>query len=181
MVIETIVVSSAVLVARKGKFSSLRRLRINGWYLLIFSAILQGLLSRGIIPMSFHYITIISTYVLLIICLLLNIRRLSMKIILIGIILNFIIIALNSGYMPVSLGALGFAGYDISTITSGILDTFHSVLNKDTLAPLLGDYIPIPEPYWFPQIWSIGDLFLIVGIFLFVQDLKPNSNSNAKN
>jgi len=104
-----------------------------------------------------------------------------MKIILVGIILNFIIIALNSGYMPVSLGALEFAGYGISAITSGILDTFHSVLNKDTLAPLLGDYIPIPEPYWFPQIWSIGDLFLIVGIFIFVQDLKPNSNSSAKN
>lgn len=180
MVIETIVVSSAVLVARKGKFSSLRRLRINGWYLLIFSAILQGLLSRGIIPISFHFITIVSTYVLLILCLLLNIRRLSMKIILIGIILNFIIIALNGGYMPVSLDALGFAGYNLSTITSGILDTFHCVLTKDTLVPFLGDFIPIPEPYWFPQIWSVGDLFLMVGIFIFVQDLKQNSNSNAK-
>lgn len=185
MVIETIVVSSAVLVARKGKFSSLRRLSINGWYLLIFSAILQGLLSREIIPMSFHFVTIISTYILLIICLIINIRRLSMKIILIGILLNFLIIVLNGGYMPVSLYSLGFAGYDISTVTSVILDTFHSVLTKDTLLPYLGDFIPIPEPYWFPQVWSVGDLFLMVGIFLFVQDLKTsaalNKNISAKN
>ncbi len=176
MVIETIVVSSAVLVARKGKFSSLRRLRINGWYLLIFSAVLQGLLSREIIPMSFHFVTVITTYILLILCLILNIRRLSMKIILIGILLNFIIIALNGGYMPVSLFSLGFAGYDLSTVTSGVLDTFHSVMTKDTLLPFLGDFIPISEPYWFPQVWSIGDLFLMLGIFIFVQDLKPTSN-----
>ena len=173
MIIETIVVSSGVLAVRKGKFSSLRRLRINGWYLLIFSAILQGLLSREIIPPSFHYLTIIFTYVLLIVCLLFNIRRLSMKIILIGILLNFAIIVLNNGYMPVSLAALSFAGYDMALVTTGILDTFHSVLTTSMPLPYLADFLPIPEPYWFPQVWSIGDIFLIIGIFIFIQDLKP--------
>jgi hypothetical protein len=181
MVIETIAVSGVVLVSRKGKFSSLRRLQINGWYLLIFSAILQVLLSRDIIPMDFHYITIISTYTFLIICLLFNIRRLSMKIILIGIVFNFIVIAANGGYMPVYQAALDFAGYDLSNITSGKLDAFHSLFSENSRLFFLSDFIPIPEPYWFPQIWSLGDLFLMVGIFLFVQDLKPRSKISSKN
>lgn len=174
MIIETIAVSGAVLAVRKGRFSSLRRLRINGWYLLIFSAILQTLLSREILPANFHFATIMLTYILLIVCVLLNFRRLSMKITLVGIMLNFFVIAANNGYMPVSKKALEFAGYDVTTITSNVLDVFHSVINEATRLVFLADYLPIPEPYWFPQIWSIGDLFLIVGIFLFFQDLKPN-------
>ncbi len=180
MLVETIATSGFVLLIRKGKFASLKRLRINGWYFLILSVILQTLLSKSIIPDSFHYTTIISSYTLIVLCLLLNIRRLSIKIALVGVVLNFIVIAFNNGYMPVSLPCLIFAGYDISSIVGNRLDTFHALITASSPFNFLADIIPIPEPYPFPKVLSIGDFFLMVGVFLFFQDLKPKPQVLAK-
>jgi hypothetical protein len=173
MLIETAAASGAVLACRKGKFASLKRLRIHGWYLLIISALLQTLLSLDIIPAAFHYATILMTYLLLIVCILFNVRRFSMKFALVGTLLNFLVIAFNNGYMPVSFEGLRMAGYDVTLLTSPILDTFHSLINGATHLRFLADILPIPEPYFFPQMLSVGDLYLMIGIFLFFQDLKP--------
>lgn len=173
MLIETVAASGVVLLCRKGKFANLKRLRINGWYFLILSAILQVLLSREIIPNTLHYITIFITYALIILCLLFNSRRFSMKIVLIGVVLNFIVIAGSNGYMPVSLSSLAYAGYDVSTIVGNRLDTFHSLIMPSTPFTFLADLIPVPEPYPFPKVLSVGDFFIMAGVFLFFQDLKP--------
>jgi hypothetical protein len=180
MLIETVTASGVVLVCRKGKFASLRRLRINGWYFLILSAVLQSLLSNGIIPDSFHYATIFSTYTLVVLCLIVNLRRPSMKIILFGVMLNFIVIAMSNGYMPVSLEALTYSGYDVASIVGSRLDTFHALMTVSTPFGFLADIIPIPEPYPFPKVLSIGDFFIMAGVFLFFQDLKPSSNTCSR-
>ena len=180
MVIETVAASGVVLLCRKGKFASLKRLRINGWYFLILSVILQTLLSFAIIPNRFHYPTIILSYVLIILCLLLNVRRLSIKIALVGVIMNFIVIALNNAYMPVSYSCLVYSGYDFSSIVGDHLDTFHALMTSSTIFPFLADIIPIPEPYPFPKVLSIGDFFIMTGVFLFFQDLKPRPQMKAR-
>lgn len=180
MVIETVAASGVVLLCRKGKFASLKRLRINGWYFLIISVILQTLLSFTIIPNKFHYPTIILTYVLILLCLLLNVRRLSIKIALVGVVMNFIVIALNNAYMPVSYACLVYAGYDVASIVDGRLDTFHALMTSSTIFSFLADIIPIPEPYPFPKVLSIGDFFIMAGVFLFFQDLKPRPQIPAK-
>jgi hypothetical protein len=47
----------------------------------------------------------------------------------------------------------------------------HSVLIKGkTNLWLLGDIINIPPPYPFPQTISIGDIFIALGAFLFIQN-----------
>jgi hypothetical protein len=176
MLIETVTASGAVLVCRKGRFASLKRLRIHGWYFLVVSVLIQTLLSQHFIPDRFHYTTIVISYILIILCILANLRRPSMKIAFIGVLLNFLVIAANQGYMPVWLEGLQYAGYDTATIVSGKLDTFHALVTDTTLFSFLSDIIPIPEPYPFPQMLSIGDLFLMVGVFLFFQDLKPRSH-----
>jgi|GEM_PF-342018 len=173
MLIETVAASGAVLVCRKGRFASLKRLRIHGWYFLIASVLLQSLLSYDIIPAAFHYAAIISSYILILLCLLLNLRRFSIKLATGGMLLNFLVIAANDGYMPVWLKAMAFAGYDTSKLTTTVLDTFHALITESTRLSFLADIIPIPEPYPFPQILSIGDLLIMAGVFLFFQDLKP--------
>lgn len=180
MLIETVAASGVVLVCRKGKFASLRRLRINGWYFLVLSAILQALLSYDIIPASLHYATIFSTYTLVVLGLIFNLRRISMKVALIGVVLNFIVIALSNGYMPVSLEALTYAGYDVASIVGSRLDTFHALMTASTPFGFLADIIPIPEPYPFPKVLSIGDFFIMTGVFLFFQDLKPRTHTVSR-
>ncbi len=180
MLIETVATSGVVLLCRPGKFASLKRLRINGWYFLILSVVLQTLLSRNVIPDNFHYVTIFASYILIFLCILVNIRRLSMKIILIGVVLNFIVIAANDGYMPVSIASLTYAGYDVSTIIGNRLDTFHALIMASSPFTFLADIIPVPEPYPFPKVLSIGDFFIMIGVFLFFQDLKPKSQAVAK-
>ena len=46
----------------------------------------------------------------------------------------------------------------------------HTLANKYTKFYYLSDIIPIPKPYPFPKIISIGDIFIGIGIFLLIQN-----------
>ncbi|PKM49175.1 MAG: hypothetical protein CVV02_17325, partial [Firmicutes bacterium HGW-Firmicutes-7] len=56
----------------------------------------------------------------------------------------------------------------------------HTVLNESTKLRILGDVIHLPKPYPFPKSLSIGDLFLIGGVFRLIQMLMLDRNVNIK-
>lgn len=171
MLIETAIASTAISLVRKGKIRYLIDIYIYRWAFLLMAGLLHFLLSISFIPETFRFMTIMVIYVMILLSLLFNYRRKSMRIVSIGVFLNFAVIAANNGYMPVSYGVLKWAGYEVSTIHSNILDPFHSLITVSTHIPFLADIIPIPEPYPFPQILSVGDCFIMVGVFLFFQNL----------
>jgi hypothetical protein len=104
-----------------------------------------------------------------------------MWLVLIGVTLNFIAIALNGGYMPITPTALARigAGQAAYQMPSGSV-VFGS---KDVLLPahearfwVLGDTLVVPEPFPWPTAMSVGDVALAVGIFLFiVQAARPET------
>jgi len=178
MFIEPTVISIVIAKIRGGRFKALERVDLRGWYLLIFSALLQVFLSVvkkittpwGDITLSNYFIYfIIISYGLIIIAVLLNISKRYMKVFLIGILLNFIVIVGNGGQMPVSLE--GLKGINIENILPDReFDIKHTAVNKDTKFVYLADIILIPKPYPLAKILSIGDIFLMLGTFLFFQD-----------
>lgn len=167
MFIEPTVLSLIIGKLRGGSFRNIENVHIKGWYLLIFAALIQVLLS--LFKVSEYLLLFISiTYILMIITTIFNIKRSYMKLFLIGVVLNFIVIFGNGGKMPVSIN--GIKGIHQETrLPERTYDIKHAALNKDTKFVYLADIILIPRPYPLPKILSIGDIFIMVGTFMFFQ------------
>jgi hypothetical protein len=88
----------------------------------------------------------------------------------VGIMLNFVVIILNGGRMPISIPAAHAAGLSefVDYISSGIYPT-HTLISETTKLWFLGDIIPLPPSYIRPRVFSIGDAVMGVGVFMLVK------------
>ena len=59
-------------------------------------------------------------------------------------------------------------------------DIKHEAVTPDTKLVYLADIILIPRPYPLPKILSIGDIFIILGLFVFIQEIMV-LNDEEKN
>lgn len=100
----------------------------------------------------------------------------------IGLFLNFLVILLNGGFMPISNTARQFAGLP------PVLGRDMNVLpmSDATLLPFLGDILPLPAFVPFANVFSIGDILIAIGGILFTQrslvppKTRPNSSANKQ-
>lgn len=178
MFIEPAILSLLIAKLRGGQLKNIENVEVKGWYLLFISAFIQLYISLGKaynlpygekVVSEYFFILIIISYMLMIITILMNKKKNYMRIFLIGIILNFIVIAGNGGKMPVSLGGIGSIKEE-SLLPEREFDIKHIGVNENTRFVYLSDIILIPRPYPLPKILSIGDVFLILGIFIFFQE-----------
>lgn len=179
MFIEAIVLGFLIALLRKGKIRNIERMYIKGWYLFILSGLIQvtisffkgktQLLGPVFFEHYFFYIHLI-TYLLLIVGILLNIKKRFMVFIFIGMLLNFIVIFSNGGKMPVSFKNV--KGYEHYTeeAPDKPYNIKHSLVSEDTKFVCLADVIVLPRPYPLARIISIGDIFIMIGMFLFFQE-----------
>lgn len=178
MFIEAIVIGFIVAIFRKGKIRNIENLHINGWYLFIAAGLIQvsiswlksknQLLGPEFFDKYFVYVHLL-TYLLMIVGVILNIRKNFMRFILIGMLLNFIVIFANGGKMPVSFkNVKGYENYTEDMLDKS--DIKHSLVTEDTKFVYLADVIVLPRPYPLARIISIGDIFLMIGVFLFFQE-----------
>ncbi|WP_105615230.1 DUF5317 family protein [Vallitalea okinawensis] len=169
MLPEAVLSSVIIALIRKGKFTNFEHVYIKGWYLILLSALVQVASAKlylgkneaiiNILDNYYFYIHILS-YILLLIGLILNIERKSFQLITVGTVLNFICILANNGTMPVH----------VPYGPNPKVDLWHSILDEGTRLITFADVIPIPKPYPFPKLLSIGDLLIIVGTFIFIQN-----------
>jgi hypothetical protein len=107
----------------------------------------------------------VGTYVLLLAAVLVNLHLPGMKVMMLGLLSNFLVIACNGGYMPMSLNALRGAGL------AGVAEylqgggTLHNgiAMSEGTCLWFLGDIFYLPPPFPFPNVVSVGDLLLVIG------------------
>ncbi|MDR7857699.1 DUF5317 domain-containing protein [Tissierella sp.] len=178
MVIETMTLSLLLGKLAGGKIRNLEYLYIKGWYLFAISFLVEIasllIVSKSIGNLSiiiedkFYYIHIF-IYLLLIIGLSMNFDENGFKIVLLGSISNFIPLVLNNGRMPVSVNALKYSKLynQLSLLEEGRILT-HTLTSETTKFLYLCDIIPIPDPYIFPKIISIGDIFIALGLFVLI-------------
>ena len=180
MFVEPMLFSLIIAKIRKGKFAHIEELELRKWYLILIAGGIQLALTilqkfnpswaRFLLYDYYIYIHGLS-YVLIAICIFMNIQRKSMKLFVIGVLLNFLVISFNGGKMPVSI--TGIKGINSTTIElpNREFDIKHIAVTPNTKLVYLADIILIPRPYPLPKILSIGDVFLMLGLFVFIQEV----------
>lgn len=175
---------------RGGKIRNIENISLKYWYLFIIGFLLEfvsvylGGKQTGLIyeflSSYFIYIHALS-YIIIGIGLVLNFKNKSLIVFFIGHVLNFIVIIANNGQMPVSGSGLEKLGLlkNLEMLNSGSVLT-HTLVNEATKFKFLGDVIQIPKPYPLPKMISIGDVFLLIGIFLFIQGAMLSKNRKSK-
>ncbi|MBT2695984.1 DUF5317 domain-containing protein [Bacillus sp. ISL-40] len=175
MVFDGIIISFIVGFLRKGNLRALAQLKLKwGW---IFPLLLVVELAVFILQNDSKFLGQVSGYIYIVVYVLgllflfINRKNAGFNLILLGVFLNFLVMVTNGGRMPVSLDAA-------SILPAGYLDVFkeqlyakHTALTESTKLGILGDIIPITDPYPRTQIISIGDIIMNIGAFLFIQYL----------
>ena len=116
-----------------------------------------------------------AVYITGLIFLWLNRHHRGFTLIWIGVFLNFVVMAINGGRMPVSVEASAVLGpYYVDLLREGGAVSKHYMMDASTHLAFLGDIIPLSSPYPRTQVISIGDVVMNIGIFLFIQYMMVN-------
>ena len=161
-----LVVAVVIGFARGGRLANLAGLDLPGWPLLFLAVALQ--IAAELIPddrswsQNTAIAMILGSYVVLLGVLIANRTRPGLWLAGLGILLNFLVIALNGG-MPVSAEAASLAGGGNANLA---FDAKHVLLDDGSRLAFLADVIPVEQ---LRRVLSIGDVFLAVGLGRFVE------------
>ncbi|MDG4658354.1 DUF5317 domain-containing protein [Ectobacillus antri] len=180
MVFDGILLSIIIGFLRKGSLKGLADFHVkHGW---IFPVLLLIEVFVFIMQDKILFVKTLSNYIYILVYIVglfflyINRHHRGFTIILIGVLLNFIVIAANGGRMPVSIEAATVLDpVFVDMLKNGDLYAKHQALTSDTNLGFLGDIIPITDPYPKSQVISIGDVIMNVGIFIFIQWLMVTS------
>lgn len=177
------IISIILLLFRKKTLDiSILKLEIKGYQILIIAAVIEVIAeflynnfinNNAVKILSLNWLIYFAIFAVTII----NFKKPFMKLFFLGTLLNFIAIISNDFKMPVLVSeVLANAEAKKIYLQTG-QDLIHSLLTDNTKFKLLCDVITLPPPYPFPKTISIGDIFLLSGIF-FVW-YEPENKSNA--
>ncbi len=151
-----------------GRFRGLADAQLRrGWCLL--AALAGQILITSImpdLPSTFARTIHLATYVLATMFLWSNRRIVGLWIVAIGAGLNVLAITLNSGVMPASTAALRRAGLDIAG-----RDFRNSAPVPHARLSFLGDVFAIPIGWPFANVFSVGDVLIVIGVVLALHEL----------
>ena len=179
MIIEAIIIGIIIGIFRRGKLSRLEYLRINLSPLIIvalisyISIIVMNLGSLDF-NSSLYNVFLILTYALIIIVLTFNLDKKFMFLTLIGVMMNFICMCVNSFRIPVKNDIiLSLYGQETSNLllTNKIK---YFIPAEDASLSVLGKIFSISDYYIYDVILSIGDIIIFIGIILIIQELMTD-------
>jgi hypothetical protein len=187
MFYDGILIAIIIGLFRKGNFNGLAELRLRSGWIFPILLILQILIF--VFQSKFTWVAAISDYSFLgvyvvgLYFLWVNRKQPGFYWIIIGVFLNFIVMAVNGGRMPVSLEATSILDPFYADVLQVGVYAKHQLLTNATHLGFLGDIIPLSSPYPRSQVISIGDVIMNIGGFIFVLQLmlsgkKPLSASS---
>ncbi len=149
-----------------GRLSRLEDLRLRWVWLAALAVAIQVLL-LAVVPdgdTGWHRAAHLATYGLAGACVIANLRQVRfLWVVALGGVLNLIAIAANDGVMPASRSALETAGLD---------ERNGSFTNSDAVTDanlaFLGDVFAIPASWPASNVFSVGDVVMLVGAFLLL-------------
>lgn len=173
--IEAVALSFLIGLLRRGTIRSLASLDLKGTEWIFFGAVLQygsvWLAARGV-PFFAAYggLIFVVSFIPLLYGVWRSLHLPGMAWVGVGLALNMLVIAANGGRMPVDAQMAAWAGLDgVEEALLNEPDFRHVLMDEKTRLRFLGDVIPVPRPFPRPGVASVGDLFIVAGLFLLVQ------------
>ena len=165
-----IVLFFALVIAmlRGGRLANLGDIELHSWWLLFIAFGLQA--GTAWIPETsdvLGVVMILTSFVLLMVLVMLNRSKPGMWIAGIGVLMNFTVIALNGG-MPVLAGAAEVAsGFTVTD--PDLTGSFkHVVLDDSSRLTFFADVMPL-RLAGIGEVISLGDVFLALGLGVFLE------------
>ena len=166
---------------RHGSLANLARLKLCGLWLILVALVIQLLIfplgsAEPLIKVGTGYLHLLS-YLFLLAFIGLNWRYFEILVMGAGLALNFVVIAANGGYMPASAVALRRAGLErvAAILEQGLHHGNTILMGPKTRLNFLGDIFYVPSAVPLANAFSVGDLFLALGIILFLALEMPRS------
>lgn len=178
MFIEALLLGTVVGLFRGGSLKNLRTLRIRMPALLVLAFSIQLLVSFMLLAGSSFFINqrmvfYALSYGLLFVALFANLNSKAVWLVVAGSLLNFAVIFLNGGTLPVAAEALEKAGFfnRLELIQAGRLVQYQLVEGNGTWLYFFAKRLTPPAMYPIRQVFSIGDAFISLGLFFWMQYL----------
>jgi len=176
-----IIVTLAIIIAllRGGDLERLFEISIKSVYLFAIALGLRILiwviagLNISAIVNYIGYFSVLS-YLFLLYASFTNIKIDGFKYIILGLSLNSFVILINGGKMPVLLSEKTVEQIDIETLFNNGKNAIHLIKNENTMFTFLGDIFQLPKPFPDTSILSVGDIIIIVGLFVLIQKIMIN-------
>jgi uncharacterized membrane protein YcgQ (UPF0703/DUF1980 family) len=182
MVFDGILLAIIIGFIRGGSFKRFADLTFKaGWIfplLLLIQLVIFTLQNKVGWIGEFSNLSFMVIYVIGLTFLWLNRHHPHFKAIFIGVLLNFIVMAVNGGRMPVSMEAASVIDPHYLEATKNALYAKHTLVTESTKLAFLGDIIPLSAPYPREQAISIGDVVMNIGVFLFIQSVMVKKKDN---
>jgi hypothetical protein len=167
VLIATLVAGLAAGYAMGGRLRNVDQMRIRlpwlaivalGLQFVAFSPLRDPLGDAGVVAV--HLVS----YGLLVWFVIVNRQRVGIVVAGAGLLMNFLTIALNGGYMPASRRALKAAGEEFSGATANN----STVIHEGTRLWFLGDVFAIPHGTILANVFSVGDVLIIAGAAILI-------------
>lgn len=165
-----IFISLAISVLRGGRLVNLGDIELRAWWLLFVALALQ--IGTGLLPddedLAWVGLSmVLLSFVLLMFMVILNRSKPGMAIAGMGVLMNFIVIAINGGMPVLSEAAEVASGFTVSTPDlSGSYK--HVPLDGSSQLTFFADVIPI-RLIGIGEVISLGDIFLALGLGVFLE------------
>jgi hypothetical protein len=185
MAFDGIIFGLLVGFLRRGSLKGFLNIRLRyGWifpFLLLIQFVIYAFQSSHQWVAEISTYTFMLVYVVGFIFLWINRKEMGFFVVLVGAFLNFLVMLVNGGRMPVSLEAAEAVldPFYAETLRNGIIYGKHVAMTAHTHLSFLGDIIPLTKPYYKHQVVSIGDIVESIGIFVYIQKVMLNGRRNA--
>jgi hypothetical protein len=160
----------AISILRGGRLLNLSDIELRAWWFLFVALGLQ--VSTGFLPEAswsegVGLAMVLLSFVLLMVLVVLNRAKPGMGIAGLGVLMNFVVIALNGG-MPVLAGAAEVAsGFTVAD--PDLSGTFkHVLLDESSQLTFFADVIPL-RLVGIGEVISLGDILLALGLGVFLE------------
>ena len=174
------VLSIAVALLRGGRFTSLVRMPLRWGVLAVAAFVIQALFiyqtpSRRVIGVwGWEELLFVGSHLLLLVVVWANRQLAGVKWIGLGLLLNLVVMVANGGWMPITPEAIVKVGHTslVPSLVSGtrVYSSKNIVLSsQETRLWFLSDVFVLSRPFPVPSVFSIGDVFVALGVFLLLQ------------
>jgi hypothetical protein len=168
------------LAAVGGRVGNLAHVEVKWAWLAPLAFLMQAYLiffpaDTGLGLLSARSLLLTASHLLLFVLVWQNRDLGGVKLIGLGLLLNFLVMVMNGGFMPITPDALVQIGYDgnVAQMETGyIVGRTKNVVAEPGEARLwfLSDVMVIPRPFPIPTALSAGDVLIVLGVFLFLRE-----------